>query len=140
MRKCYDLIGDNMEEKKLNIEEMEELGIADYYLDLIRFINGFVDRNYPMTPEDMRAMVNDNTTSNLTERKEVMDVMKKDLNEILKHQAMLNVQFLNDLKEGKPVKAITIEDYNNQIFNYIQHILGALNDYKKQKEGSNKSK
>ena len=109
MRKCYDLIGDNMEEKKLNIEEMEELGIADYYLDLTRFINGFVDRNYPMTPEDMRAMVNDNTTTNLTERKEVMDVMKKDLNEILKHQAMLNVQFLNDLKEGKPVKAITID-------------------------------
>ena len=36
MRKCYDLIGDNMEEKKLNIEEMEELGIADYYLDLTR--------------------------------------------------------------------------------------------------------
>lgn len=119
---------------------MEELGIADYYLDLTRFINGFVDRNYPMTPEDMRAMVNDNTTSNLTERKEVMDVMKKDLNEILKHQAMLNVQFLNDLKEGKPVKAITIEDYNNQIFNYIQHILGALNTYKEQKEESNKSK
>ena len=33
--------------KIMNIREMEENGTIDYYLDLKKYINEFVNKNYP---------------------------------------------------------------------------------------------
>lgn len=44
--------------EKKSIEEMEKLGIADYYLDLSKFLHNFINRNYPLTEEDIKAYIN----------------------------------------------------------------------------------
>ena len=83
--------------EKKSIEEMEKLGIADYYLDLSKFLHNFINRNYPLTEEDIKALANNGKTLNITTRKELMTIMNDKLSSILEEQALINQKFLNDL-------------------------------------------
>ena len=116
--------------KKKSIEEMEKLGIADYYLDLSKFLHNFINRNYPLTEEDIKALANNGKTLNITTRKELMTIMIDKLSSILEEQALINQKFLNDLESGKPVTPINIEQYKKEIFNYQQQLLETLYEYK----------
>lgn len=124
--------------KNINMEKMEELGIADYYLDLSKFIRNFINKNYPLNEEDIRALTNDKETPNILTRKELSEVMNNKLSEILEYQAIKNQKFLKDLEQGKPVVAINIEQYKKEIFDYTQSLLEALYNYNTEKEGTKK--
>lgn len=116
--------------EKKSIEEMKKLGIADYYLDLSKFLHNFINRNYPLTEEDIKALANNGKTLNITTRKELMTIMNDKLSSILEEQALINQKFLNDLESGKPVTPINIEQYKKEIFNYQQQLLETLYEYK----------
>ncbi len=116
--------------EKKSIEEMEKLGIADYYLDLSKFLHNFINRNYPLTEEDIKALANNGKTLNITTRKELMTIMNDKLSSILEEQALINQKFLNDLESGKPVTPINLEQYKKEIFNYQQQLLETLYEYK----------
>lgn len=116
--------------EKKSIEEMEKLGISDYYLDLSKFLHNFINRNYPLTEEDIKALANNEKTLNITTRKELMTIMNDKLSSILEEQALINQKFLNDLESGKPVTPINIEQYKKEIFNYQQQLLETLYEYK----------
>lgn len=116
--------------EKKSIEEMEKLGIADYYLDLSKFLHNFINRNYPLTEEDIKALANNGETLNITTRKELMTIMNDKLSSILEEQALINQKFLNDLESGKPVTPINLEQYKKEIFNYQQQLLETLYEYK----------
>lgn len=125
--------------RDIDIKRMEELGIADYYLDLNKFIHNFINKNYPLDEEDIRELANDKETPNILTRKELSEVMNNKLSEILEYQAIKNQQFLKDLEQGKPVVAINIEQYKKEIFDYTQSLLEALYNYNNtQKEGTKK--
>lgn len=125
--------------RDIDIKRMEELGIADYYLDLNKFIHNFINKNYPLDEEDIMALANDKETPNILTRKELSEVMNNKLSEILEYQAIKNQQFLKDLEQGKPVVAINIEQYKKEIFDYTQSLLEALYNYNNtQKEGTKK--
>ena len=125
--------------RDIDIKRMEELGIADYYLDLNKFIHNFINKNYPLDEEDIRALANDKETPNILTRKELSEVMNNKLSEILEYQAIKNQQFLKDLEQGKPVVAINIEQYKKEIFDYTQSLLESLYNYNNtQKEGTKK--
>lgn len=116
--------------EKKSIEEMKKLGIADYYLDLSKFLHNFINRNYPLTEEDIKALANNGETLNITTRKELMTIMNDKLSSILEEQALINQKFLNDLESGKPVTPINLEQYKKEIFNYQQQLLETLYEYK----------
>ena len=124
--------------RDIDIKKIEELGIADYYLDLSKFIRNFINKNYPLNEEDIRALTNDKETPNILTRKELSEVMNNKLSEILEYQAIKNQQFLKDLEQGKPVVAINIEQYKKEIFDYTQSLLEALYNYNTEKEGTKK--
>ncbi len=116
--------------EKNNVEKMEKLGIADYYLDLSKFIHNFINRNYPLTEEDIKALADNGETLNITTRKELMTIMNDKLSSILEYQALINQKFLNDLESGKPVTPINIEQYKKEIIDYQQQLLETLYEYK----------
>ena len=46
----------------MDIKEMEESGVYDYYDKLNKWMNHFVNRNYPLSKEDLIALTNGETT------------------------------------------------------------------------------
>ena len=48
----------------MDIKEMEESGVYDYYDKLNKWMNHFVNRNYPLSKEDLIALTNGETTEN----------------------------------------------------------------------------
>lgn len=120
---------------KMNIVEMETLGVADYYLDLSKFIHNFVNKNYPLTEDDMRAIINDVETLNIRERNEILNVMLDSLNNILLRKAKENLDFIKATYQCKDVKPITMEMQREEIFKYSQEILENLWIYRQSKNG-----
>ena len=53
----------------MDLKDMEASGVMDYYLDLSKFINIFINTNYPLTKEDVVALIEDRQTLNLKELK-----------------------------------------------------------------------
>lgn len=115
----------------LSIDEMEEFGIADYYLDLEKYIKYFINKNYPLTEEDIRAMANDETTANIEYRKNLREVLLNELEQILIKKKEENIQFLAELEKGNYVKPITTADYKREILNYINDLLEVHYNYNK---------
>ena len=118
---------------KMNIIEMETLGVADYYLDLSKFIHNFVNKNYPLTEDDMRAIINDVETLNIKERNEILNVMLDSLNNILLRKAKENLDFIRATYQGKYIKPVNMEIQKEEIFKYSQEILENLWMYKQSK-------
>lgn len=66
-----------MSDLKINIEELESLGVANTYFSLLTFINGFVNKNFPLTRDDMIAITNDKITNNLIDRNFTKKIMQE---------------------------------------------------------------
>ena len=129
-----------MNTSKMDINKMEELGVSEYYLDLSKYIYNFVDRNYPLTKEDMRALMPNTKTAeidgeikviseepivlteNLKHRNEITNLMKQRLQEILKEKAEENF---------KGIKVENIDEYKQNIFNYEQRLLEDVWEYRR---------
>lgn len=114
----------------IDIKKIEQLGAADYYLDLKKFINDFIRRNYPLDKDDIRALTTDATTPNIEAMQKAKEVMEDEAASIIASVMRENEQFIKGLNEGKAVRAKTQEDYNNEIYNYKQQILERLYNYK----------
>lgn len=84
----------------MDIKEMEETGIFDYYDALNKWINYFVNRNYPLTENDFRALSYGNTTENITNREKVSDILKNELENQLLKQQEINATMLENMEHG----------------------------------------
>ncbi len=118
-----------MSDLKINIEELESLGVADTYFSLLTFINGFVNKNFPLTRDDMIAITNDKITNNLIDRNFTKKIMQERMIKIIESEIVNNQRFVNDLFEKKDIKVINNEEWNKKIFDYKQNILEYLWNY-----------
>lgn len=115
----------------INIEQMEELGIADYYLDISKFIHNFVNRNYPLTQKDMTAISIGETTENIQYRNDIFELLTNELSLFLTKKSEENLQFLEALKNGDNIKAQPLEEYKKEVFEFEQFLLEVLWNYRK---------
>ena len=106
----------------MDLKRIEELGAMDYYLDLKKYIENFINRNYPLTKEDMASIVNGKDSFNVSKRKEVYRVMMSALSNILETIMKKNEQFVKGISEGKNLKAENVEQYKKNLFMYQQQI------------------
>ena len=84
----------------MDTNEMEETGVYDYYDALNRWINYFVNRNYPLKEDDFRAIAQGNTTENITNREKVVSILKNELENQLSKQQEINANMLKDMENG----------------------------------------
>ncbi len=115
--------------KEINYEDLESMGLLDYYFDLSKFIHNFINKNYPLNEEDIRCLSANETTSNIEVRNKMFKVMNEELLRILEYQKRLNQKFMSDLENQREVKPINIGEYNKEIFNYKEQLLKARYDY-----------
>lgn len=108
------------------IEKMNELGATDYYLDLKKYIDSYVNANYPLTKEDLRAVMYGNTTDNMSRANEAKRIMEEEAADIIVSVMQENERFLNELNNGGTVKPKTREDYEKEMSVYQQRLLQAL--------------
>ena len=118
----------------MNLVEMENVGVADYYLELSKFIHDFVNRNYPLTIDDMKGIVNDVETENIKYRNEILKVMNAALEIILMRKTNENLEFIKNTNNGIYLRPVDIKTQQEEIYNYSQQILETLWIYKQSKE------
>ena len=118
----------------MNLVEMENVGVADYYLELSKFIHDFVNRNYPLTIDDMKEIVNDVETENIKYRNEILNVMNAALEIILMRKTNENLEFIKNTNNGIYLRPVDIKTQQEEIYNYSQQILETLWIYKQSKE------
>lgn len=116
----------NNKEDKSTIEEMNQNGTADYYLELKKYINQFVNRKYPLTQDDMRAILDDKETDNVMKRKETSKILMESLQEILKDKTESNRIFSEGLENGTDVKPLTVQQQSKEIEKHKQQLLEKL--------------
>ena len=63
----------------MNIEEMKENGTIDYFLTLKKWIYHFLDKNYPLSNDDLRSLVQDTPSENVKKRQETYEIMTQAL-------------------------------------------------------------
>lgn len=114
----------------MNMKKMEELGIDSYYLDLKKYSIEFLDKNYPLTKGAMSSLLDDTPSFEAYQRQEIYNVMKQEVKRILELQIQKNKEYKNALLEGKQVDKESIEQYQENLFNYKQQILEKVYDYK----------
>lgn len=110
----------------MDIKEMEESGVYDYYDKLNKWMNHFVNRNYPLSKEDLIALTNGETTENIINRNKVYDILKSELDKQLITQQGKNAEMLRQMEEDKIYTPYTIEDLNNDIEQMQQEMLEQL--------------
>ena len=110
----------------MDIKEMEESGVYDYYDKLNKWMNHFVNRNYPLTKEDLIALTNGETTENIINRNKVYDILKSELDKQLITQQGKNAEMLRQMEEDKIYTPYTIDDLNNDIEQMQQEMLEQL--------------
>lgn len=113
----------------MNIKQIEELGVADYYFDISKFIHNFINKNYPLTEFDMISMTNGKTTANIQYRKKVLELLSNELSIFLTQKIEENKNFIEKLNKGINVKAQTIDEYKKEIFEFEQLLLEVLWNY-----------
>lgn len=109
----------------MNIREMEENGTIDYYLDLKKYINEFVNKNYPLSQEDLRSILENTPTENVVQRQETHRILNDAMEEILTNVAVRNVQIINGANEGNYTEFST-NDFKQEIFQMKQEMLEKL--------------
>lgn len=117
----------------MSIEEMEKYGVIDYYLELKKYINLFLERNYPLTEEDMKAIVNDKETENIKTRNEVKKILTASLMISLEEQMNKNKIWLKELEKNPNLSPMTEDEEQKIIFNIKQQMLSTLWEYKQHK-------
>ena len=127
----------------MDYKKMEENGTIDYYIELKKYIQYFLDRNYPLTKDDMKSLIEDSPSENAIKREQVQRVLTDSLNEILEEVALKNEKIIADAYQGKNTK-YTIQDYRNDIEKYKQVMMEKLWNFNhqndEQKDQSNKNK
>lgn len=113
----------------LSIEEMEQLGVIDYYLTLTHYISNFVNINYPVTMEDMAVIISDKDNDNTIKRKEVFSILKKSMFRILRSEADDNRKRIEAWSNGIYIPAVTVEEQNKKISLFVQIMLEDLWNY-----------
>ena len=110
----------------MDIKEMEESGVYDYYDKLNKWMNHFVNHNYPLSKEDLIALTNGETTENIINRNKVYDILKSELDKQLITQQGKNAEMLRQMEEDKIYTPYTIDDLNNDIEQMQQKMLEQL--------------
>ena len=84
----------------MDIKEMKENGTIDYYLDLKKYIEEFVNRNYPLSKEDFHSISKDVPTENVIQRQETLRILNEAMKEVLTKVADRNGKIINRANEG----------------------------------------
>lgn len=109
----------------MNIREMEENGTIDYYLDLKKYISDFINRNYPLSQEDLRSILENVPTNNVIQRQESQRILNEAMEEVLNNVADRNMQIINGANQGN-YSEFSIQDYKKEIFEFQQKMLEKL--------------
>ena len=109
----------------MDIKEMEENGTIDYYLDLKKYINEFVNKNYPLSQEDLRSILENTPTENVVQRQETHRILNEAMEEVLTNVADRNAQIINGANEGNYTEFST-NDFKQEIFQMKQEMLEKL--------------
>ena len=109
----------------MDTKEMEETGVYDYYEALNKWINHFVNRNYPLSKEDFKALSEGTTTENIVNREKVFDILKNELENQLSKQQEINANMLENMENGTYIP-YTIDNLNNDIEKMRQEMLEKL--------------
>lgn len=109
----------------MDIEKMEQNGTADYYLELKKYIQEFVDRNYPLSQDDMRSIVNDRSNENVQKRQRVSEILNEAMMEALKGVSEKNENLVNRANVGD-FASYQLTDFQKEIFELKQQMLEVL--------------
>lgn len=109
----------------MDIKEMKENGTIDYYLDLKKYINEFVNNNYPLSQEDLRSILKNAPTENVIQRQETHRILNEAMEKILTNVADKNAQIINGANEGIYTEFST-NDFKQEIFQMKQEMLEKL--------------
>ena len=109
----------------MNIEEMKENGTIDYYLELKKYISQFIDRNYPLSQEDLKSIINDNPSDNVKKRKQIATILKDSMEECLNKIAQRNIQMMDNANRGK-ITSFSMQDFSQEIFQIKQEMMEKL--------------
>ena len=104
---------------------MEENGTIDYYLDLKKYINEFVNNNYPLSQEDLRSILENAPTENVVQRQETHRILNEAMEKVLSNVADRNAQIINEANEGNYTEFST-NDFKQEIFQMKQEMLEKL--------------
>ncbi len=111
----------------MNVKEMEENGTIDYYLELKKYISQFINRNYPLSQDDLRSIVNNNLSDNVKKRNQVAAILNDSMEECLNKLAQRNAQMINNANSGK-VTPFSVQDFEQEIFGIKQEMMEKLWD------------
>lgn len=109
----------------MDIEDREREGTADIYLSLTKYIQEFVNRNFPLSKDDMRALTKGEVTENITKRQNAHNVLTQAMNEALEKLAEMNHKIIENAEQGNYTQ-FTMGDVDTVIFNIQQYMLGRL--------------
>ena len=109
----------------MDIKEMKENGTIDYYLDLKKYIEEFVNRNYPLSKEDFRSILKDVPTENVIQRQETLRILNEAMKDVLTKVADRNEKMINRANEGIYTEFST-NDFKQEIFQMKQEMLEKL--------------
>ena len=124
----------------MDTKEMEETGVYDYYEALNKWVNYFVNRNYPLSIEDFRALSYEGTTENIINREKVFGILKSELENQLLKQQEINAKMLENMENGT-YTPYNIDCLNNDIKKMQQEMLEKLwNEKHPEVESSNSEK
>lgn len=124
----------------MDTKEMEETGVYDYYEALNKWVNYFVNRNYPLSIEDLRALSYEGTTENIINREKVFGILKSELENQLLKQQEINAKMLENMENGT-YTSYNIDCLNNDIKKMQQEMLEKLwNEQHPEVESSNSEK
>ena len=143
----------------MDIEKIEELGVSDYYFDLTKYINNFVNTNYPLSKDDFRSMLTAErevieqdgilTTReikpmepslNMKRREAIFNLMKSEVEQILneKMKGIENEFKLVEYNNGKPLEK-NVETYSQELVELKQRILEKVWNFRSSSELFNTS-
>ena len=115
----------------MDINEMEKTGVIDYYLDLTRYIRDFLNRNYPLSKEDMIEFGKNIITDNLKKRGEVHKVLTEAMKVELAKMAEKNARMMELVKQGNYIN-YSVQDTQQDLFRMKQEMLAVLWRYQEE--------
>ena len=86
---------------KKDISQMETGGVFDYWNRLTIFIREFVERNYPLSKQDMKSITDDNFTDNVVRRQSATKAMQDKLHEIVAREFKSNKHKTEDFSQAQ---------------------------------------
>lgn len=105
---------------------MEEWGVFDYYSLLTSYIGRFLERNHPITNQDIMAILKGEQTNNIVLRQKLLSAMQDKLDSIIQAEARANMEMVNSLKNNPETVALNkdfVAERNEKINRYKDDIL-----------------